>query len=173
VRFSDVRSLPILCILLLGSGLAISQTSDTGDHDYAVTLRLITDLPSVPSIRDQCDETFSAFRIVEVHGGTPIAIAYVENASDEIQLTRHRLPRGRLEDTEIVALTPEQWDTVYGLFVQSGFWAVTPRSDLWMPDGYQLWIEGCIDGEFSSVALYPEYDNRMVSTLEFLSKIPR
>jgi len=40
-----------------------------------------------------------------------------------------------------------------------------------MPDGYQLWVEGCIDGEFSSFALYPEYDNRMASTIEFLSKI--
>ena len=171
MRFSDVRSLPILCTLLLGSGLAIPQTSDTVDQDYAVTLPLVTDLPSVPSIRDQCDKTFSAFRIVEVGGGTPFAIAYIENAGDEIQLTRDRLLSGRLEATEMVALTPEQWETVYGLFVQSGSWAVTPRSNLWMPDGYQLWVEGCIDGEFSSFALYPEYDNRMASTIEFLSKI--
>jgi|GEM_PF-4792392 len=42
-----------------------------------------------------------------------------------------------------------------------------------MPDSYQLWVEGCVDGEFSSVGLYPEYDNRMASTIEFLSKIGR
>jgi hypothetical protein len=124
-----------------------------------------------PSILEKCGGDFSAVRVTELGGGSPIAIVRVENPVDGARGTKRLSEDDKLQNAIEFPISEADWKTHATLLRNSGFWTYETDPSTWMPDSGTLWIEACMKGQFRSISIYPERDNRMSEVVGFLAKL--
>jgi len=128
-----------------------------------------------PTIKSNCDVSgYARFRVFEYEAMTPIRIVRVERKESDAELTTRTFEGdGRPLTSVIEALDAARWQGLVDVFAGSGFWTAGIRDDVWMPDGLKWLVEGCKDGIFHSLLLYPEQDRRMDHVTEYMAAMAK
>lgn len=132
-------------------------------------------IPDEPSIKSKCAAGgYAGFRLFEYEAMMPIRIVRVERNMGAIELTSRTFGSdGSPPTSAIEALDAARWHQLVDAFGRSGFWTADIRDDVWIPDGLKWLVEGCENGTFHSLLLYPEQDRRMDDVTEFMTAIAK
>ena len=166
-----MTSLPRAILLLAVPAvlpLAAYSTDSDSSTDYAPILSRAVGISDEPSLRDECGPHFSGFRIIELAGGKPKAIARIEKHENDVTLTERFLESSQPPSTTQSKVSLDQWIELADLFRKSGFWTYDNDETEWVADGPTLWVEGCLNSKFRSLVIYPDLDNRMGDVIDFL-----
>ena len=166
-----MTSLPRAMLLLAFPAvlpLTAHSTDSDSSTDYAPILSRALGISDEPSLRNECGPNYSGVRIIELAGGQPKAIARIEKHEDGVTLTVRFLESGQPPSTTESKVSLDQWIKLADLFRKSGLWTYHNDETEWIADGPMLWVEGCINSEFRSLAVYPDLDNRMRDVIDFL-----
>ena len=152
------------------AGVSFQSLSDEQDYqiDYAPILSRGFAIADEPSILEQCHEGYSAFRIFKHAASSPIAMSRIEKLPSGTRATERIFENGRPPEVHKYDLSESEWGELLDLFKKSGFWLYEVDDSMWMPDSLTLWIEGCVDGEFRSISIYPERDDFMIKILDYM-----
>jgi hypothetical protein len=132
-------------------------------------------IPDEPSIKAKYDVSgYAGFRLFEYEAMTPIRIVRVERSEGAAQLAMRTFEStGALSTLMVKAFDAARWHQLVTVIALSGFWTAEGRDDLWIPEGLKWLVEGCENGTFHSLLLYPEGDRRMDDVADFMAAIAK
>jgi hypothetical protein len=162
----------LLVIASVFSLLLCTHASNADEFvDYSPIMKRGFEVHDEPSILERCGGDFSAIRVTELRGGSPIALVRVENPIDGARGTKRLYDDDKLQNAIEFPISEADWKTLATLLRNSGFWTYETDPGTWMPDSGTLWIEACMKSQFRSISIYPERDNRMSEVVGFLAKL--
>lgn len=125
-----------------------------------------------PSIRANCSGEYGAFRLLELAGGALQAVVRAERTLDGARLHYQKAAGKAFEKFDRI-LKYAEWSDLVVRFDSSGFWSSETKTEVWAPDDLRWVIEGCVNGRFHSVSLYPHREAYMNEAIEYLMALRR
>lgn len=137
--------------------------------DYEPILKRCCGVVDEPSIFKKCGREYSAIRVTEGEGGYPVGLVRIEKQLNDARFTA-RLFKDR-ESPVLTELTisASEWARIWTLLRASDFWTFEYKDSVWKPHGPSIWIEACEAGQFRSISVNPEFDDRMTEVVDFLA----
>lgn len=153
--------------------LSQAQLAQPQTHPFAYVLPELS-VGGEPSILEECGRDYSAFRILEYADNSPVWIIRAERIGERQRIslrTHQRTEYSTKSNTKLTGLTQDQWTALLEAFSKTGFWELETELSQPNADGPTWLIEGCADGVFHYLQLYPAQDLRMKSAWEYLSTL--
>jgi hypothetical protein len=168
--------LSIALFSVLAANLCHAQQSQRPEAvDISSNIFRGLSIPDEPSIKAKCDASgYAGFRVFEYEAMTPIRILRVERNEGSAQLSiRNFESNGTPSTTAVKPIDATRWQQLVDVFAQSAFWTTEVRDSFWIPEGVKWLVEGCENGTFHSLLLYPEQDRRMHDVTESMAAMAR
>jgi hypothetical protein len=162
-----------LALLIGALVLSQAQLAQPQTHPFAYVLPELS-VGGEPSILEECGRDYSAFRILEYADNRPVWIIRAERIGERQRIslrTHQRTQYSAKSNTTLTGLTQDQWAVLLETFSKTGFWELETDLSQPKPDGPTWLIEGCANGVFHYLQLYPARDLRMKSAWEYLSTL--
>ena len=164
----------LLCALMFLAFVSRAQQHRTDEDELSSRVFRGLGISGEPSLYDQCaNNEYAAFRIFEYIAMSPLSIIRAESIDDASRLTKITFDNEGKPDSVTKDLSSTQWNKLVDVIRASGFWEAEAEESVWNPDGLKWLIEGCYQGAFHSLMLYPEQDYRMHEAATYVRSLAK
>ncbi len=154
--------------LLANAALAQYQSAP---DDTGLTIAYHLGRLTEPKMWKSCKANETTYRVLEIPPNRNVSAVRVARTDDEItfRTVTSTLPdntAGAFGSVEI-----EMWENLEKLIAEADFWNMDSEWNVWRPDGTEIYIEGCKNGQYH-VAKREPFDPDISDLMEFFSSFP-